>query len=132
MRLIDADDILQDLADLRKSPWANPEGDDALMTVRRLTIKEALDAVRELVIEHAPTVEPEPARLLTVGDFDGSADVDRRGNLACWIEHRGDHTRDGWGVTNRAFLAGGCKTARCWTKRPEEGQMAGMAWEDGA
>lgn len=25
-----------------------------------------------------------------------------------------------------------CKTARCWTKRPEEGQMAGMAWEDGA
>lgn len=83
-------------------------------------------------IEESPIIEPDKARLLTVEDFDGSADVDRRGNLACWIEHRGDHTRDGWGVTNRAFLAGGCKAARCWTKRPEEGQMAGMAWEDGA
>lgn len=138
MRLIDADDILQDLADLMKSPWANPCGDDALMTVRRLTIKEALDAVRELVIEHAPTVEPEPARLLTVEDWTvgNNPDIDSDGCLPCWAEYANNPNGSGWYYCCFSDVD---KTdedydpkARYWTKRPTKEQMANTPWEDGA
>ena len=125
MRLIDADALVDDIERRLCGPCR--EDEDNGFICQNCEVNEMMCEIDEW-----PTAEDAPARLITAGDFDGSADVDRRGNLACWIEHRGDYTRDGWGVTNRAFLAGGCKTARYWTERPTKRQMTGMPWEDGA
>lgn len=58
MRLIDADALLKDIEDLKKSPWylAGYISDE-----RRLGIKEGLDMISS-IIRHSPTSDAEPIK----------------------------------------------------------------------
>lgn len=56
-RLIDADKLIDDLSDLKRSPWANtPYASDQ----RKLGIIEALDMVQSIVRVDSQTVEAIP------------------------------------------------------------------------
>ena len=57
MRLINADVALKDIEDLRKSPWYNAE---FLSDERRLGMKEGMDMVRDVCIQHGEVVNAIP------------------------------------------------------------------------
>ena len=56
MRLIDADEMVTGIEELKISPWATEE----YMAPHRLTVKDALENVRYLCIEQAPTIDAVP------------------------------------------------------------------------
>lgn len=51
MRLIDADEVLNGIEELKTSPWAT----DNYMAPHNLAVKEALEIVSELCINQSPT-----------------------------------------------------------------------------
>lgn len=53
MRLIDADALLHEIGDLKKSPWFNDDSYPGSHAVR----KEAVEIVEDLCIKDAPTVD---------------------------------------------------------------------------
>lgn len=55
MRLVDADDIMEDISDLMQSPWFKDDTDHAQYLAR----KEAVEIVRDLCVKNAPTVYAE-------------------------------------------------------------------------
>lgn len=58
-RLIDADKLIDDLSDLKRSPWANePWASDQ----RKLGIREALDMIQSIVRVDSQTVDAVPVR----------------------------------------------------------------------
>lgn len=58
MRLIDADDLLEEINKLKKSPWFN-EGKE-LVTLSYIARKEAVEVIEDLCIKQQPTVEERP------------------------------------------------------------------------
>jgi len=58
MRLIDADEILTGIEELKISPWAT----EPYMFHHELAVKEALEIVRDLCVNQAPTVDAVPVR----------------------------------------------------------------------
>lgn len=56
MRLIDADEILTGIEELKTSPWAT----EPYMFHHELAVKEALEIVRDLCVNQAPTVDAVP------------------------------------------------------------------------
>lgn len=56
MRLIDADEILTGIEELKISPWAT----EPYMFHHELAVKEALEIVRDLCVNQAPTVDAVP------------------------------------------------------------------------
>lgn len=61
MRLIDADALIKDLSDLKKSPWAN---DQDISADRRFGISEALDMIKSIVRCDQPTVDAVPVEMI--------------------------------------------------------------------
>lgn len=60
-RLIDADKLIDDLSDLKRSPWANtPYASDQ----RKLGIIEALDMVQSIVRVDSQTVDAVPVDMI--------------------------------------------------------------------
>ena len=57
MRLIDADAVLKDLDDLKKSPWYHFDNPFV-----RQGMRECMEVVEEACIKDAPTVDAEPVR----------------------------------------------------------------------
>lgn len=58
-RMIDADKLIDDLSDLKRSPWANtPYASDE----RKLGIREALDMIQSIVRVDSQTVDAVPVR----------------------------------------------------------------------
>lgn len=57
MRLIDADKLIDDLSDLKKSPWAN---EPWLSDQRKLGMREAIDMIQSIVRVDSQTVDAEP------------------------------------------------------------------------
>lgn len=57
MRLINADVVLKDIEDLRKSPWYNAK---FLSDERRLGMKEGMDIVKDICIQHGETIDAIP------------------------------------------------------------------------
>lgn len=55
-RLIDADEILTGIEELKISPWAT----EPYMFHHELAVKEALEIVRDLCVNQAPTVDAVP------------------------------------------------------------------------
>lgn len=53
MRLIDADKILTGIEEIKISPWAT----ESYMFPHELAVKEALEIVRDLCVNQAPTVD---------------------------------------------------------------------------
>ena len=58
-RLIDADKLIDDLSDLKRSPWANTP---CVSDERKLGIIEALDMIQSIVRVDSQTVDDEPVR----------------------------------------------------------------------
>lgn len=56
MRLIDADEILTGIEELKISPWATED----YMCYHNLAVKEALEIVRDLCLNQAPTIDAVP------------------------------------------------------------------------
>lgn len=56
MRLIDADEILTGIEELKTCPWAT----EPYMFHHELAVKEALEIVRDLCVNQAPTVDAVP------------------------------------------------------------------------
>lgn len=56
MRLIDADEILTGIEEIKISPWAT----ESYMFPHELAVKEALEIVRDLCVNQAPTVDAAP------------------------------------------------------------------------
>lgn len=65
-RLIDADHLLHEIAELQKSPWYNTgkeiDPNFPHMHIGYLERKEAVEIVRDLCIKQEPTVDAEPVR----------------------------------------------------------------------
>ena len=61
MRLIDADALLQEVDELKKSPWFNKNYDWA-----RFVCNETMEIIESLCIDAAPAVDAEPT-ILSVG-----------------------------------------------------------------
>lgn len=57
MRLIDADKLIDDLSDLKKSPWAN---EPWLSDQRKLGMREAIDMIQSIVRVDSQTVDAVP------------------------------------------------------------------------
>lgn len=53
MRLIDADEVLTGIEELKISPWAT----DTYMFPHELAVKEALEIVRDLCVNQSPTID---------------------------------------------------------------------------
>ena len=61
MRLIDADKLIKDLSDLRKSPWANMP---YISADRKFGISEALDMIESIVRCEQPTIDAIPIQYI--------------------------------------------------------------------
>lgn len=61
MRLIDADKLIKDLSDLRKSPWANMP---YISADRKFGISEALDMIESIVRCEQPTIDAIPIEFI--------------------------------------------------------------------
>lgn len=83
MRLIDAEALIKDLPDLKKSPWAN---DQDISADRRFGISEALDMIKSIVRHDQPTVDAVPV----VRCKDCKYSVDEYDDGECYCDYEND------------------------------------------
>lgn len=57
MRLIDADDLLKEIEELKKSPWFNNGRGGCVLHGLYLERKEAVEMVEDICIKQAPTIK---------------------------------------------------------------------------
>ena len=94
MRTIDADNLLAEIAKLKKSPWFMSGYKQDLRHAEYLVRKEAVEIVEDLCIKTEPTIAPEPihGKKVKIMDFKDSnsehwhMECSICGQTICWKE----------------------------------------------